>query len=69
VIDNKSVTIQGAGTGSSFITGTASVTQYIVKITNGAVVDFSGFTVDGTGKEIQYGVYAMAGTDGDIHDT
>jgi hypothetical protein len=67
VIDNKTLTIAGAGAGSSLITGTTLVTQYIVKITNGAVVDFSGFTVDGTGKEIQYGIYAMAGTDGNIH--
>jgi len=68
VIDGKSLTIQGAGATSTSITGTAGVTQYIVKITNGAVVDLSGFTIDGTGKTIQYGVYATAGTDGNIHD-
>jgi hypothetical protein len=68
VIDNKNVTIQGAGTGTCSITGSTGVTQYIVKITNGAVVDFSGFTVDGTGKDIQYGIWATASTDGDIHD-
>jgi len=67
-IDNKSLTIQGAGAGSSVISGTAGVTQFIVKITNGAVVDLSGFTIDGTGKNIQYGVWATAGTDGSIHD-
>ncbi len=68
VIDGKSLIIQGAGAGSSIITGAAGVTQYIVNITNGAVVDFSGFTVDGTGKEIQNGIYATAGTDGNIHN-
>jgi hypothetical protein len=67
-IDNKTLTIQGVGVGISIITGTTAVTQYIVKITNGAVVDFSGFTVDGTGKNIQYGIYATASTDGNIHD-
>jgi hypothetical protein len=67
-IDNKSLTIQGAGTGSSFISGTTLTDQFIVKITNSAAVDLSGFTIDGTGKNIQYGVWATAGTDGNIHD-
>ena len=67
-IDNKSLTIQGAGAGSSIISGTIAVTDFIVKITNGAVVDISGFTVDGTGKTVMYGVWATAGTDGNIHD-
>jgi parallel beta-helix repeat protein len=67
-IDNKVLTIQGAGAGNSFIAGSISVTQYIVNITNSAVVDLSGFTIDGTGKNIQYGVWATAGTDGSIHD-
>lgn len=68
IIDAKNLTITGAGAGSSIITGTGAVTQYIVRITNGAVVDFSGFTVDGTGINRQYGIYADAGSDGDIHD-
>ncbi|MEJ2721559.1 MAG: right-handed parallel beta-helix repeat-containing protein, partial [bacterium] len=68
LIDGKNLTIQGGGSGGSIITGDATNTQYIVKITNSAVVDFSGFTVDGTGKNIKYGVWATAGTDGDIHD-
>jgi hypothetical protein len=68
LIDGKNLTITGAGAGSSIITGTALEMQYIVRITNGAVVDFSGFTVDGTGIDRQYGIYADAGSDGDIHD-
>ena len=67
-IDGKEVTIQGAGTGSTFITGTALVTQYIVKITNSAVVDLSGFTIDGTGKDISTVSGPHAGTDGNIHN-
>ena len=67
-IDGKNLTITGAGSGLSVITGTTSVTTHIVYITGSATVDFSGFTVDGTGKDIQYGVYADSGTDGDIHD-
>jgi hypothetical protein len=68
LIDGKNLTIIGAGVGSSIITGTGAVTQYIVRITNGAVVDFSGFTVDGTGIDRKYGIFADAGSDGDIHD-
>ena len=68
LIDAKNLTITGAGTGSSTISGTALETDYIVRITNGAVVDFSGFTVDGTGIDRKYGIYADAGSDGDIHD-
>ncbi len=68
LIDGIDLTITGAGTGSSFITGTALETLYIVRITNGAVVDFSGFTVDGTGIDREYGIFADAGSDGDIHD-
>jgi hypothetical protein len=68
LIDAKNLTIQGAGVGSSIITGTGAETQYIVRITNAAVVDFSGFTVDGTGLDRDYGIYADAGSDGDIHD-
>jgi hypothetical protein len=67
-IDNKSLTIQGAGVGSSTISGAAGVTDFIVKITNGAVVDIWGFTIDGTGKTIKYGIWATSGTDGNIHD-
>jgi hypothetical protein len=62
------VAITGAGAGSSIISGSVPVTDYIAKITNGAVVDISGFTVDGTGKNIKYGVWATSGTDGSIHD-
>jgi len=68
LIDGKDLTIIGAGTGTSFITGTAGQTQYIVRITNGAVVDLSGFTIDGTGIDRSYGIFADAGSDGDIHD-
>ncbi|UCH83070.1 MAG: right-handed parallel beta-helix repeat-containing protein, partial [Candidatus Latescibacterota bacterium] len=68
LIDGKNLTIQGGGAGGSVITGDVTNTQYIVKITNSAVVDFSGFTIDGTGKNIDYGVWATEGTDGDIHD-
>ncbi|RJR30734.1 MAG: hypothetical protein C4574_01895, partial [Candidatus Latescibacterota bacterium] len=64
----KSLTIQGAGAGSSIISGSASLDTFIVKIFGGAVVDISGFTIDGTGKNIRYGVWAKAGTDGSIHD-
>lgn len=67
-VNGKDLTIQGAGSGLSIITGTTAVTTHIVHITGSATVDFSGFTVDGTGKDIQYGVYADSGTDGDIHD-
>ncbi len=68
LIDGKDLTITGAGAGSSFISGTAGQTQYIVRITNGAVVYLSGFTIDGTGIDRQYGIFADAGSDGDIHD-
>ncbi|MCK4537533.1 MAG: right-handed parallel beta-helix repeat-containing protein, partial [Candidatus Krumholzibacteria bacterium] len=68
LIDGIDLTITGAGAGSSFISGTAGQTQYIVRITNGAVVYLSGFTIDGTGIDRQYGIYADAGSDGDIHD-
>ena len=64
----KSLTIQGAGAGSSIISGTVSVDSFLVRIYNGAVVDISGFTIDGTGKNIRFGVWARAGTDGSIHD-
>ena len=65
---DKSLNLQGAGAGSSIISGSASLDTFIVKIYNGAVVDISGFTIDGTGKNIRYGVWAKAGTDGSIHD-
>ena len=68
LIDGKNLTITGAGLATTSITGTAGQTQYIVRITNGAVVDFSGFTVDGTGIDRQYGIFADAGSGGDIHD-
>ncbi|MCU0638417.1 MAG: hypothetical protein MUF59_00880, partial [Candidatus Krumholzibacteria bacterium] len=67
-IDGKDLTITGAGTGLSIIKGSVLNTTSIVYITGGAIVDFSGFTVDGTGKNIKYGIYAFTGTDGDIHD-
>ncbi len=68
LIDGKNLTITGAGAGSSFITGSATVTEYIVKMINSAVVDFSGFTIDGTGLNVNYGIFAYTGVDGDIHD-
>ncbi len=68
LINAKNLTITGAGAGSAIIAGTGAVTQYIVRITGGAVVDLSGFTIDGTGIDRQYGIYADAGSDGDIHD-
>ena len=67
-IDGKDLTITGAGAGLSIIKGSVLNTTHIVYITGGAIVDFSGFTVDGTGKNIKYGIYAFTGTDGDIHD-